>query len=177
MSLPTLAESVESPQQYRVKWLWVASDNFRSQVLCKPVLLVIAFLAGILTGLGFALLIQPAPAPRYEFRTPQPPSLALNLSRLKEGSFPKNPAKEAFHMRLRKVVHRKPVAFRPHSSSPDYLLCYCVETLECGHALTTYPQADPLIAVRRECRVCGSNLIEFPRSKKSSAPLRSKEAA
>lgn len=57
---------------------------------------------------------------------------------------------------LRKVVHRKPVAFRPHAHVPEYLLVYCVETLECGHTLTTFPQADPLIAVRRRCGDCDS---------------------
>jgi hypothetical protein len=63
---------------------------------------------------------------------------------------------------LQKVVHRKPVAFQPHAHVPDYLLCYVVETLACGHTLTTFPQSDPLIAVRRDCKDCGSNLVEFP---------------
>ena len=49
----------------------------------------------------------------------------------------------------------------------DYLGVYCVETLECGHKVATYPQADALIAVRRDCKDCGSNVIEFPISKKA----------
>lgn len=59
-------------------------------------------------------------------------------------------------MLLKKVVHRKPVPFRPHESEPNYLLCYVVETLECGHKLTVYPNPDPLVAVRRDCKHCGS---------------------
>jgi hypothetical protein len=55
---------------------------------------------------------------------------------------------------LRRVVRRKPVAFRPHVSEPDYLLCYCVEILDCGHTVNTYPQADNLVAVRRRCSCC-----------------------
>ena len=67
-------------------------------------------------------------------------------------------------LRLQKVVHRKPVPFRPHASEPDYLLCYCIETLECGHQLHIFPQSDALVAIRRDCKDCGSNLIEFPKS-------------
>lgn len=72
---------------------------------------------------------------------------------------------------LQKVLHRKPVAFCPHSHVPDYLLCYCIETLACGHKLTTYPQSDALIAVRRDCKECEPKVLEFP------TPLRRKEAA
>ncbi len=56
---------------------------------------------------------------------------------------------------LQKVVNREPVPFRPHKAVPDYLLCYVVETLACGHQLTIYPQTDSLIAVRRDCPQCG----------------------
>jgi hypothetical protein len=56
---------------------------------------------------------------------------------------------------LQKVVRRNPVPFQPHVTEPTYLLVYVVETLACGHTLTTYPQADPLIAVRRDCLECG----------------------
>ena len=55
---------------------------------------------------------------------------------------------------FRKVVHRKPVPFRPHEHVPDYLLVYIIETLECGHQIHTFPTADPLIAVRRNCTEC-----------------------
>jgi hypothetical protein len=70
-------------------------------------------------------------------------------------------------LRLQKVVHRKPVPFRPHESEPDYLICFVIETLECGHQIHTFPQSDPLVAVRRHCNQCGSdNLIQFPAVKK-----------
>jgi hypothetical protein len=58
---------------------------------------------------------------------------------------------------LRRVIHRRPVPFMPYAHVPKYLLAYCVETLECGHTLKTYPQADPLIAVRRRCDDCDSS--------------------
>ena len=60
------------------------------------------------------------------------------------------PAKAA----LRRVVHRKPVPFRPYAHVPEYLLCHVTETLECGHTVEIFPQSDPLIAVRRRCQVC-----------------------
>ena len=76
-------------------------------------------------------------------------------------------------VRLQKVVHRKPVPFLLHPEREDraYLGVYCVETLECGHKVATYPQADALIAVRRDCKDCGSNVIEFPvaKSRKKAA--------
>lgn len=68
-------------------------------------------------------------------------------------------------MRLQRVVDRKPVGHRPHPDRcPDYIVCYCVETLECGHAVTTFynPPSDSLIAKRRECKNCAVNLTEFP---------------
>lgn len=55
---------------------------------------------------------------------------------------------------LRLVTLRTPKAYRPHDHVPEYLLVYVVETLECGHTLTVYPQGDPLIAKRRICRAC-----------------------
>jgi len=89
-------------------------------------------------------------------------------------------------LRLEKVIHRKPVPFRPYESAPNYLLCYVVETLACGHTLTTYPPADPLVAARRQCKECGAkvlgaNLVEFRAAKKKpqkvSMPARSSRAA
>ncbi len=61
----------------------------------------------------------------------------------------------SFACMLQKVTHRKPVPFQPHAHIPEYLLAYVVETLACGHQLTIYPQADSLIAVRRDCPQCG----------------------
>lgn len=66
---------------------------------------------------------------------------------------------------LQKVLHRRPVAFCPHSHVPEYLLVYIVETLACGHKITTYPQADPLIAVRRDCKDCDPKILQFPSPK------------
>lgn len=77
--------------------------------------------------------------------------------------FPPSLLTEKPAMLLQKVVHRKPVAFQPHAHVPDYLLCYCVETLACGHSLTTFPQADPLIAVRRSCHKCNDGQVLSPK--------------
>lgn len=81
-------------------------------------------------------------------------------------------------MRLKKVIHRKPVPFQVSENAPNYLLCYVVETLECGHTVTTYPQVDPLIAVRRDCKDCGS-VLQFPvgRKKNPRADDEEKKAA
>jgi hypothetical protein len=49
------------------------------------------------------------------------------------------------------VLSRRPVPFR---IKRNYLGCYVVEALECGHEITVYPQADPLIAKRRNCPEC-----------------------
>jgi hypothetical protein len=74
---------------------------------------------------------------------------------------------------LRKVVHRKPVPFRPYTHVPEYLLVYCVETLECGHTVETHPQADPLIAVRRRCQECDRKVVSIDVGKKFVAvPVR-----
>jgi hypothetical protein len=78
------------------------------------------------------------------------------------------PAKTA----LRKVVHRRPVPFRPYAHVPEYLLVYCVETLECGHTVETHPQADPLIAVRRRCQECDREVVSI-RSAPRKFPVRS----
>lgn len=55
---------------------------------------------------------------------------------------------------LRLVVRRVPKAYRPHEHVPEYLLCYVIEQLECGHEMTVYPEADLLIAKRRVCHQC-----------------------
>jgi hypothetical protein len=73
---------------------------------------------------------------------------------------------------LKRVVHRKPVPYMPHATEPQYLLCYVVETLECGHSVTVYPQADPLIAPRRRCQECGGNLVVMEGTRKPSASVR-----
>lgn len=74
---------------------------------------------------------------------------------------------------LRKVLHRKPVPFMPYAHVPRYLLVHVVETLECGHTLTTYPQSDPLIAVRRRCVNCDDNQVSgVPKKPSGSVRLR-----
>ena len=42
----------------------------------------------------------------------------------------------------------------PYPHAPDYLLCFVTETLACGHAVTVFPQNDPLIARHRRCQHC-----------------------
>jgi hypothetical protein len=83
-------------------------------------------------------------------------AIPLTLSRL-EGF----PHREAM---LRKIVRRQPVAFQPHAHVPDYLLCFVNEHLECGHKVVAYPQADPLIAKRRDCRKCDGVLARRPQA-------------
>jgi hypothetical protein len=73
---------------------------------------------------------------------------------------------------LRRVVHRKPVPYMPHAHVPKYLLVYVVETLECGHRVTVYPQADALIAVRRRCQDCdGGEVVPINSAKKPSVSV------
>jgi len=70
---------------------------------------------------------------------------------------------------LQRVVHRKPVPFMPHEREPQYLLVYVVESLECGHTVTVYPQADPLIAQRRRCLDCDGGEVEAAQKKPSAS--------
>lgn len=74
------------------------------------------------------------------------------------GLLPKIPATGEFSQMLQKVTHRNPVPFQPHKHVPEYLLCYVIETLACGHQVTIYPQADSLVAVRRDCQQCGGTV-------------------
>lgn len=65
--------------------------------------------------------------------------------------------------RLRKVVHRRPVPVRPYDHVPEYLVCYVVETLECGHSLHIFPQTgDPLVAKQRRCGSCSDGEKVLP---------------
>lgn len=72
---------------------------------------------------------------------------------------------------LRLVTLRTPKAHRPHDHVPEYILIYVVETLECGHTLTVYPQSDPLIAKRRFCHECQGllNSSSLPQKKPSTS--------
>ena len=73
---------------------------------------------------------------------------------------------------LQRVVHRKPVPYMPHAHVPEYLLVYIVETLECGHKVTIYPQADALIALRRRCQNCaGGEVVSIQSAKKPSVSV------
>jgi hypothetical protein len=75
---------------------------------------------------------------------------------------------------LQRVVHRKPVPYMPHAHVPEYLLCYVIETLECGHTVTVYPQADPLIAPRRRCAHCDDGkVIAIDAAKRPCVSVRS----
>lgn len=106
--------------------------------------------------LRFAIHSQPL---FYEFFTTSPAS----------GLHPCFTRRTKPAMPLRKVIQRTPVLYRPHEANvPDYAVFYCVEKLECGHSIHTYPQSDPLIAVRRDCKDCGSNVIEFPKQSENS---------
>jgi hypothetical protein len=146
-----------------MRLLTLVSDNGRDQVLCKPVaepaslpftltaaaVLLVAFLAGLVAGSLLQMLFSPS------------------IEALPQGSNWRVNSVQLF-----KVVHRKPVPFLLHPEREDranYLGVYCVETLECGHKVSTYPQADPLVAVRRECKKCNSNLVEFPKPRKEAA--------
>lgn len=72
---------------------------------------------------------------------------------------------------LRKVVHRRLVPFIPYAHVPDYIFCHVVETLECGHTVEIFPQADPLIAQRRRCHDCDElPMLQAP--KKPSVSVR-----
>jgi hypothetical protein len=76
---------------------------------------------------------------------------------------------------LRRVTHRKPVPFLLHperesEDRADFLGVYVVETLECSHTVTTYPEADPLIAKYRRCNKCdGGSVISISTRKGPSS--------
>ncbi len=111
----------------------------------------------------FGLLLSTFHAPAvYAQSLSSQPSRANEGAPAKENLLPKPAA-------LQKVVHRKPVPFRPYAHVPEYLLVYCVEKLECGHELHTHPQADPLIAMRRRCQKCGS--VGVPKKLPTSVKL------
>jgi hypothetical protein len=63
---------------------------------------------------------------------------------------------------LSAVVLRQPKAHIPHAHVPEYILIHVIEHLECGHKLTVYPQADPLIARRRLCPECSGHVGALP---------------
>ncbi len=139
----------------------------KEQVLCK-LSYVWMFIAGLLAGLLLALSF------RVDQSLPQKPSIPGSVnSTYTISAFPQS-SDWSEPVRLLKVVHRKPVPFLLHPDREDaanYLGVYCVETLECGHKVTTFPQTDSLIAIRRDCKDCGSNLIEisFPAHRKKAA--------
>jgi hypothetical protein len=74
---------------------------------------------------------------------------------------------------LRRVLSRKPMPFSAFPDRPDalnFLRCYMVETLECGHRVETYfnPPVDNLTAKYRRCKKCdeAANVIEITAGKK-----------
>ena len=60
------------------------------------------------------------------------------------------------------VVSRKPIPFQPDPNNSQYMLVYVTEKLDCGHELTVYPQADPLVARRRLCPGCATPAARRP---------------
>lgn len=127
----------------------VSDKSRRSSILLNRVpqlQLPLSIAASILIVLALAF----APSRLYAYN----PRLAVGV----QGASPQEnlmPAKAA----LQRVVVRKPVPYMPHAHVPTYLLCYVVETLECGHDVTTYPQSDPLIAKYRRCQKCDANRV------------------
>ena len=120
-------------------------------------------ITGSLANPAFRSIFQTNPS-----GTTEPPLFTTKVSRLQGFLIPltEKPA-----MTLQKVVHRKPVPFQPHAHIPSYLLVYVIETLACGHDVKTFPQCDPLIAVRRDCKKCDpANVLEFPKKPCSSVP-------
>lgn len=77
---------------------------------------------------------------------------------------------------LSAVVLRQPKAHIPHAHVPDYILIHVVEHLECGHQLTVYPQADPLIARRRVCHECSGHVGALPLGSVPKKPAQSVRA-
>lgn len=107
-----------------------------------------------------------APAPLRASNSPHP---AVGV----QGASPEASLKMPVKAALKRVVHRKPVPFMPYASEPKYLLVYVIESLECGHRVTVYPQADPLIAARRRCQECdGGEVIAIDALKKPSVSVR-----
>jgi hypothetical protein len=152
------------------------------QVFCKIVAPSAVFLVGLSCGVLLAALILGLRQSPTQPGDQLSPSRAVFLdvstlspSRLECPSACPLPPERRPRLRLKKVVHRKPVPFLLFPEREDraeYLGVYCVETLECGHRVHTFPQADALVAQKRDCKDCGSALIEFP-----SAPKQRKEAA
>jgi hypothetical protein len=74
---------------------------------------------------------------------------------------------------LRRVVCRKPVAFCAFPEREDalnFLQAYMVESLECGHRVSTFfnPPVENLTAKYRRCRECdeAGKIIEITAGKK-----------
>jgi hypothetical protein len=136
----------------RAEGLLCASDKRPFQVLCKvapraafPLTLVFSSLLAVI--LSPAVLVQGA----------SPRSVFLSWKAV-----------------LRKVVHRKPIPFLQHPEhefAKDFLGVYVVETLECNHQLTTFPQADPLVAVRRRCNECEEKVVPISAPKKGPSSV------
>jgi len=121
------------------------SDNERSQILCKTGEIVLEF-PSVGRADAIALFLCKLGRSVFVTKTGSCPDIDFTevSSRLMEKT----------SRALRLVIRRDPKAYRPYESEPSYLLCYVIEQLECGHELTVYPQADPLIAKRRLCPDC-----------------------
>jgi len=73
-----------------------------------------------------------------------------------------------------RVVSRIPVGFQPDAKkAPKQILCYVIETLECGHEKTVHPSdREPLTARSRVCHQCSGwfGALRLPRK-----PVRAKK--
>lgn len=144
------------------------SDNERYQILCKPAeeCLTLSFPTVNRYEAVSLFLYRLA---RSVFVTKSAEISADDISEISSGLMEKT------SRALRLVIRREPKPYRPHESEPAYLLCYVIEQLECGHSLTVYPQADPLIAKRRLCQKC-QGLLEALPPKKPASSVRLKAA-
>jgi hypothetical protein len=102
--------------------------------------------------------------------------IELNLKGSRRILFPRLGPDRGIRDVLQRVVHRKPVPFRPHESESQYLLVYCIETLACGHTVNTFPQTDPLTAVRRDCRECDGQKQKKPAASVLEMPARKQDS-
>lgn len=122
-----------------------ASDNGRFQILCETPAIHVSFPA---QGRADAVAVFLYKLARSVFVTKTILDREIDFSEV--ASRLMSDTSRA----LRLVIRREPKPYRPFESEPKYLLCYVIEQLECGHELTVYPQADPLIAKRRVCPNC-----------------------
>lgn len=157
-----------------------ASDNGCDQILCETAVRMFRSVSDLAINVSFPQSNRSEAIAKFlsmfgaimrrrgsKLEKPEPIDFAEVASQLMSGSA----------RALRLVTLRTPKAYRPHAHVPDYLLCYVVETLECGHTLTVYPQSDPLIARRRACSECEPSSLPQKKPSVSVPDVRRKKAA